>query len=165
VKVWDPRIVRNSQSTPVGIFAGHKDGISHVESKVCTCINSITTYSVHHAFMIIPIVFFSREMTDTWSPTLKIRLSNCGTWGCSVAVLELIAPENLCHASTGTIGGRMLHRSVCIVKKYIYCLCTFVVCLNDKCKQCQVYLYRYFCYIVDRHLQIALLCADNSKFV
>jgi len=34
VKVWDPRTVRNSQCDPVGIFAGHKDGISHVESKV-----------------------------------------------------------------------------------------------------------------------------------
>ncbi|XP_065915967.1 DDB1- and CUL4-associated factor 11-like [Dysidea avara] len=32
-KVWDPRTVRNCRATPVGIFAGHKDGISHVESK------------------------------------------------------------------------------------------------------------------------------------
>ena len=34
MKVWDPRTVRNCRATPVGIFAGHKDGISHVESKV-----------------------------------------------------------------------------------------------------------------------------------
>ena len=32
LKVWDLRC--NLCSCPVGVFAGHKDGISHVESKV-----------------------------------------------------------------------------------------------------------------------------------
>ena len=32
LKVWDLRC--NLCSRPVGVFAGHKDGISHVESKV-----------------------------------------------------------------------------------------------------------------------------------
>ena len=33
MKVWDLRC--SSCNRPVGVFAGHKDGISHVESKVC----------------------------------------------------------------------------------------------------------------------------------
>lgn len=37
MKVWDLRC--SSCSGPVGIFAGHKDGISHVESKVLVILN------------------------------------------------------------------------------------------------------------------------------
>ena len=37
IKVWDLRC--NLCSRPVGVFAGHKDGISHVESKVKVILN------------------------------------------------------------------------------------------------------------------------------
>lgn len=33
-KVWDVRCLNAQQPNPVGIFAGHKDGITFVDSKV-----------------------------------------------------------------------------------------------------------------------------------
>lgn len=44
MKVWDLRC--NSCSGPVGVFAGHKDGISHVESKVK--VNQTHTQTQRH---------------------------------------------------------------------------------------------------------------------
>ena len=38
LKVWDLRC--NMCNRPVGVFAGHKDGISHVESKVKIVLHS-----------------------------------------------------------------------------------------------------------------------------
>ena len=44
VKVWDRRSLRESNPQPVGIFAGHKDGITFIDSKVGSYSSSSQYY-------------------------------------------------------------------------------------------------------------------------
>ena len=47
VKVWDRRSLRESNPQPVGIFAGHKDGITFIDSKVDLILPRLNNFYYH----------------------------------------------------------------------------------------------------------------------
>ena len=97
-KAWDKRTLNTDHPNPVGIFSGHKDGITHVDSRVRNVIYakncsicSVNDFCKSHIaiqstvmeierFIMIDLYNYYRMMDVISSPIPKTNPLNCGTF-------------------------------------------------------------------------------------